>query len=502
MQMNVKISNTLRARDLVILALTILLLAEMVNAMHWREGGFGTGDVLRVAVPKHEWVRGAVPQFGPGFEQELLDAYCRDNGLRWKRLTPASWDEAWDMLRDGRADVVLGLGSTPPADLAETVAPGPVYASFNPVIIHNNRRYGVRQDCEMCDRPILVSSNTELHDALQDKAAGMDCTPSAVVSDGLDILPLLETLSANQARFALVDEGRFRLWQPFYYQLRMSRALPGAIDYRWYWNTHDEARDSSLEAFWTRMDQSPKLADLYDKYFGFLPEDGDAFEVFHLQKTLREALPKYGAAIARAALKNDIDPLLLVAVIYQESRFDENARSKTGVRGLMQITTDTARLLGVDRTDPLESIKGGARYLRMLHDNVPAAGLDERTRWLFALAAYNRGPGHLTDALDLSRRLGGYGNSWRELKDVFPKLAWERWYKDTKYGYTRGYEVVNYVERIRYFHYILRGLVTLERPEAELLAAVYGGKKGAQARAKLAAAPQPTAAKRDVALAQ
>lgn len=498
MNMIAKISTRPRPRNLVILALCLLLVSELVYTMYWQEQGYRPRAVLRVAVPRHEWMRGAVPRFGPGFEQELLDAFCKESGMRWRRLTPDSWDQAWKMLQDGEADVVLGLGATPPEDLAPALAAGPAYASFKPIIIHNDRRYGVRQDCDMCDRPILVNANADLREALDAKADDLDCTPSAVVSTGLDIVPLLDTLDANQARFALVDEGRFRLWQPFYHRLRKSRALPGTVDYRWYWNADDQRLGRALENFWRRTDKSPRLADLYDNYFGFLPDEADPYEVYALQKTLREALPRYGAAIARAARKYDIDPLLLVAVVYQESHFDENARSKTGVRGLMQITQNTAKLLGVDRNDPMDSIRGGARYLRMLHNDVPAAGLDERTRWLFALAAYNRGPGHLEDAVNLATRLGGSGTTWRELKDAFPKLAWQRWYKDAKYGYTKGYEVVSYVERIRYYHYILRGLITLHRPEAELLATVFDPDAPTP---RLADTPAPTH-RHDVALAE
>lgn len=501
--MQVNIPTRPRAGELVLLAMALLLLVEMAYAMHWRESGYRARAVLRVAVPGHEWMQGAPAHLGRGFEQELLDAYCRENGLAWKRLTPRTWGEAWGMLESGQADVVIGLGSTPPANLGGRVVPGPAYASFNPVIIHNDRRFGVRTDCELCEQPILVNANAGLRAALKDQGRELDCSPSAVVGNGLDIVPLLNILDDNQARFALVDEGRFRLWQPFYHRIRTSRTLPASIHYRWYWRAEDRPLAESLAAFWARMDKSPALADLYDRYFGFLPEEADTFELAHLLRTVGTRLPRYGATIARAAQSSGIDPLLLVAVLYQESRFDPGAVSKTGVRGLMQITADTARLLGVDRNDPHQSILGGARYLRMLHDAQDPA-LDDDTRWLFALAAYNQGPGHLNDAVALARRLGGSGMSWRELKDVFPKLAWERWYKDTRHGYTRGFEAVAYVENIRYYHYVLRGLRELRRPEAQMLATAYAGPEGEAARARLAAAPPaaPGPAGADVADAQ
>jgi membrane-bound lytic murein transglycosylase F len=175
------------------------------------------------------------------------------------------------------------------------------------------------------------------------------------------------------------------------------------------------------------------------------------------------------------AEKNGIDPLFLAAVIYQESRFNARARSRTGVRGLMMITQATAEDLDVaDRLDPEQSIRGGAAYLRELWERLEPLGLEPWDRWFLALAAYNQGINHLRDAVELSRRMGGSGETWRDVKKVFPLLAWQKYYSQAKYGYTRGYEAVTYVDSIRYFYYILHGFVVLGRPEAEHLGPLLG----------------------------
>jgi soluble lytic murein transglycosylase-like protein len=95
----------------------------------------------------------------------------------------------------------------------------------------------------------------------------------------------------------------------------------------------------------------------------------------------------YGAEITAAAKKYGLDPALLAGLVKQESGFNPTAGSPAGARGLTQLMPGTAAGLGVtDVLDPVQSLEGGAKYLRQQLD---AFGGDV-TR---ALAAYNAGPG-------------------------------------------------------------------------------------------------------------
>jgi hypothetical protein len=83
-----------------------------------------------------------------------------------------------------------------------------------------------------------------------------------------------------------------------------------------------------------------------------------------------------------------IDPDLMLRVIQQESSGNSQAQSEAGAFGYMQLMPGTAKDLGVDRIDPVQNMRGGARYLRQQ--------LDEFRTVPLALAAYNAGPGNVS----------------------------------------------------------------------------------------------------------
>jgi soluble lytic murein transglycosylase-like protein len=90
-----------------------------------------------------------------------------------------------------------------------------------------------------------------------------------------------------------------------------------------------------------------------------------------------------------AATRFSVDPALVRAVAWQESRFNSDARSPKGAIGIMQLMPATAAQLGVNPNDPRENIHGGVAYLSTL---LIQFGGNVR----LALAAYNAGPAAVT----------------------------------------------------------------------------------------------------------
>lgn len=103
------------------------------------------------------------------------------------------------------------------------------------------------------------------------------------------------------------------------------------------------------------------------------------------------ALPASLAPLVQSASqRHQLDPTLVAALMYVESRYRPDARSPKGALGLMQLMPATAARYGVrsatDLLDPRTNIDTGVRHLRMLHDRYDG-------RLALMLAAYNAGEG-------------------------------------------------------------------------------------------------------------
>ena len=130
----------------------------------------------------------------------------------------------------------------------------------------------------------------------------------------------------------------------------------------------------------------------------------------------------------------------------------------------MMLTAETARRVRVaDRSDPRESILGGARYYRVVEKTIPARIAEPDRTWL-TLAAYNVGYGHLEDARILTQRRGQDPDSWPDVRANLPLLAQERYYSTLRRGYARGWEPVGFVRNVQTYAELLRWMVVDEPP--------------------------------------
>ena len=146
--------------------------------------------------------------------------------------------------------------------------------------------------------------------------------------------------------------------------------------------------------------------------------------------------------------------------------------SETGVRGLMQLTEETAKHLGgVDRLNPQDSVLAAARYFHDLKDRLPARIAEPDRTWL-ALAAYNIGIAHLEDARILAQKQKLSADTWSAVKKTLPLLALPEYYEDTKFGYARGGMPVAFVDRVRAYYGILLAQEPPLKPRLKMLSDV------------------------------
>jgi len=125
---------------------------------------------------------------------------------------------------------------------------------------------------------------------------------------------------------------------------------------------------------------------------------------------------------------------------------------------LMQIMPKTAKGYGQTAKSVMKNdvaIETALKLLKDLDKQLAAKVLDENERKKFVIAAYNSGIAHVYDAINLAKKYGLNPQKWD--KNVAKAILWKsnpRYYKDpvVKYGYSRGRETFDYVNRVYRFY--------------------------------------------------
>ena len=258
---------------------------------------------------------------------------------------------------------------------------------------------------------------------------------------------LLLQVAEGKIAYTLANSLDISATQQIKPQIAVAFDLTDEMSVHWYLsnNSSNELQSALLDFMNTAID-SGFIANIEEKYFNHFRQF-DYVDTKSYLNSIEAILPKFEPLFTKH--KGNLDWRLLAAIAYQESHWNPDATSPTGVRGMMMLTKDTAERMKItDRTDPEQSIKAGSEYLHWLIEQIPDSINNDDRIW-FALAAYNMGLGHLLDVRRLTKSLGGNADNWLDVKKNLPLLAEKRYYTNLKYGYARGYEAVQYVENIR-----------------------------------------------------
>ncbi len=271
----------------------------------------------------------------------------------------------------------------------------------------------------------------------------------------LEMMELLELVHLGEIEHTIVDSNAYDINSPLYPKARIAFDISEPEQLAWAFPKQtDKTLINEAETFFAGIKASGLIEDAKEAFFGHVGGLDYGGSIL-FTKRLDTRLPKWRDKLKQAADETGLDWQLLAALSYQESHWNPRAVSPTGVKGFMMLTLTTAKEVGVkNRLNADESISGGARYFKHIYDRIPEQIDDPDRTWL-ALAAYNIGFGHLTDARILTRQHGGNPDKWIDVRESLLLLSKRKYYKYTKHGYARGWEAVGYVHNIRNFYSII-----------------------------------------------
>ncbi|CAG8865991.1 Membrane-bound lytic murein transglycosylase F [Pseudomonas fluorescens] len=389
-----------------------------------------------------------------GFEYELVKRFADDMGVDLKIETADNLDEMFDQLGKPAGPVLAAAGLVSSEHRLTQARFSHSYLQVTPQVIYRNGRPRPTSAKGLAGKKIMVlkgSSHAEQLAELKKQYPALEYEES----DAVEVVDLLRMVDEGQIDLTLVDSNELAMNQVYFSNVRVAFDLGDARDQRWAVAPgEDNSLLNEINDFLDKAQKNGTLQRLKERYYGHVDVLGYV-GAYTFAQHLQQRLPKYEKHFHVSAKEEKVDWRLLAAIGYQESMWQPEVTSKTGVRGLMMLTQRTAQAMGVaNRLDARQSIKGGAKYFMLVKEQL-SDSIEEPDRTWFALAAYNVGSGHLEDARTLAKREGLNPNKWLDVKKMLPRLSQKQWYSKTRYGYARGGEPVHFVANIRRYYDIL-----------------------------------------------
>lgn len=390
---------------------------------------------------------------GPtGFEYELASAFAKYLGVT---LRPLIIEEEADMitaLKNGEADIIAA-GYPFGRQSARYLSLGPGYLEVSEEVVGHREGPEIRQPEDLAESTIWIAcSSSRLEELRSLKATYSDLHWQTLSEYNTE--ELLRMVWDRSIPLTVVESNVLSMNHRFFPELAVKLTIGSPQKLSWAVDPRNRRLRKAVNN-WFALDSTKKLiVGLIDHYYSHL-EDFDYVDLARYRRRITSRLPKYRTHFEAAAKKYGLDWHLVAAQAYQESHWDPQAKSFTGVRGIMMLTLETAKTLGLkDRLAAEDSIMAGTRYLARLHRLI-GESVPEPDRTLMALAAYNLGFGHVQDARILAERLGKPENTWHGVRSALPLLQQKKYYRTVAHGYARGSEAVQYVDRIRTYHKVL-----------------------------------------------
>lgn len=423
--------------------------------------------VLRVGTVNNQLSYFIGPDGPSGIDYELAQKFAKELGVRLEIKSVYRISGLFPALKRGEIDIVAA-GQAQTGKRIKMFRAGPAYYYVSQQVVYRQGQWKPDNIDEVINKQnelrefypntaiFNIVDNSQYEHTLN-QIKQQHPTFNYKVDRESDVNDLLRQISQGKLLFTLADSADVSLAQRIYPDL--ASAFDATEDQPIAWFTRrsdDESLYALMIEFFGKQKQNGFLASLEEKYFGHV-DNFDYIDTKVFIRSLDTRLPKWTPIFKKNA--GEFDWRLIAAVSYQESHWNPNAKSPTGVRGMMMLTIPTAKIVGVsNRLDPTQSIRGGIEYLRRLVALIPDSIPEHEKIW-FALASYNLGYGHVMDVRRITQSLGGDPNSWSDVKENLPLLRQQKYFSKTRYGYARGNEAKAYVENIRQYYQSIIGHV-------------------------------------------
>jgi len=383
------------------------------------------------------------------------------NGVKRKVvIIPTRRDRLFSALEAGLGDIAIGGITVTGARSKRVDFSAPTMDKVRNVVVSGRALTPVASEDGLAGFEIHVRKGSVYQDdlaALNKRLTGRGKSPVIVreLDSALEDEDVLQMVDAGIIPATVTNQPFASFWSQLYDSLTVHDAAPLRTD---------------GELAWALRKNSPTLMTLVNDFIG-KHRVGTTFGNMMLKRYLgsaerlknpaavadRERLAQIRRHFENYAGRYDLPWMLVAAQAYQESQFDQSRKSHAGAVGVMQIKPETAAdrnvgISGVDQVEP--NIHAGIKYLKFIVDRYFAdSTIDRLNRGLFALAAYNAGPGRVRQLRRKATEAGLDPNVWFGNVEVIAARE-------------IGRETVDYVSNIYKYYTVYRGIAALRDSSA------------------------------------
>jgi membrane-bound lytic murein transglycosylase F len=381
-----------------------------------------------------------------GFQFELAETLARRLDVRLEVVVPERPVDLTRLLVENQADVVVvsPLPSDPHADSVYFSQP---FSFADQVLVQPADEKPVSKISELAGKTIHVRKSSQYFEPLRQAARSVPGMKIVAADENLETEDLIDLVGRKKIPLTVANSVLLDVEKTYRDDIQGSLVFAKKKPLVFAVRKNSPRLLTRMNRFVLQDCSGAEYQALYDKYF---KESKRMVEVRTDALDTSGAISPYDDLARKYGKRYGIDWRLVLAQMYQESKFDPRAKSWAGAMGLLQVMPQTAAELGVeDPWDPESNIMAGVKYLSWLLMRFEPT-LPRRQRIRFALASYNAGLGHVRDARRLAKIRGLNPDRWfGNVEQAIVLLEKQKFYKRARHGYCRGSEPVQYVSRIQ-----------------------------------------------------
>lgn len=274
--------------------------------------------------------------------------------------------------------------------------------------------------------------------------------------DSMSPEQIVNFVSIGKFDYAVCDENIAKIAQAYYPNIDVKTELSFPQNISWGVRPESTELLDTLNTWLEEFKETPEYTKYYRRYINNNRILVDINSEFYSGNEGK--ISNYDDILKKYSHIAGWDWRLLASLIYQESRFNENAVSWAGAHGLMQLMPFIYEKFAPDSVSGVEAhVAAGVNYIAFLYTKLPETATDSTDQLKLLLAGYNIGYGHVEDAIRLAKKYDKNTGSWEDVSYFITNLSNPKYFNDTcvKHGAISGIYAVNFANSIanRYQHY-------------------------------------------------